>query len=83
MFLTMTINVEIQKTGSESNASVLRRFTKKVQSAGILPRVRGIRYKSRKLSPYKKKMQALRSIERRTEVDRLIKLGKLTENRKK
>ena len=52
----MITNVEIDKKSNESNASMLRRFTKAVQGSGVLPRVRSIRYSTRKLSPYKVKM---------------------------
>lgn len=79
----MVINVEVQRTGSESNANLLRRFTKKVQSAGVLPRMRSIRYKSREQSSYNKKKRALRSIERKTEIEKMIKLGKMVERKKR
>ena len=69
-------NVEVQKTGTESNLSLLRRFTKRVQGAGVLPRVRSIRYNTRKESPFKKKMSALKLLEKRAERARLEKLGK-------
>lgn len=70
------INIEVEKNNNENNLSLLRRFTKRVQGSGILPRVRSIRYKSRKLSAYKTKMKTLKSIKRRKEIEELIKLGK-------
>jgi len=73
------INIEIAKNANENNASILRRFTKKVQGSGILTRVRSIRYSNRKLSPYKTKMQRLSSIERKAEIEHLIKMGKMAE----
>lgn len=69
-------NVEVTKTGTESNLSLLRRFTKRVQGAGVLPRVRSIRYKFRRQSPFKRKMSTLKLLEKRTERVRLEKLGK-------
>lgn len=75
----MAINVEVVKTGTENNLSVLRRFTKRVQSSGILPKVRSLRYSERNPSPYTRKKRALKKINRRKEVDLLIKLGKMTE----
>lgn len=75
------INVEVQKAGSESNLSLLRRFSKRVQSAGILKRVRRIRYKNRNQSQLKRKRSALKLIERKTLRDRLLKLGKLQTNK--
>lgn len=75
----MSINAEVVKTGNENNVNLIRRFTKRVQGAGILPRVRGIRYSSRKQSEYVKKKHALKALRRREEVAELIKLGKMSE----
>lgn len=82
----MAINIEIEKNNNESNASMLRRFTKKVQGSGILPRVRSIRYSGRALSPYKVKVQRLASITKKAEIEELIRMGKMadrTENQSK
>lgn len=76
----MAINVQIDKTANESNASVIRRFTKRVQGAGILMRVRKIRYRKREQSEYTKKKFLLKSIARRAVVDELVKLGKMPAN---
>lgn len=73
------INVEVEKTNSESNANLIRRFTKRVQGAGILPRVRGLRYSVRKASRYVKKKRTLKVIRERTERNEQIKLGKIME----
>ena len=73
------INVEVQKTGTENPMSVLKRFTKRVQGAGILPKVRSMRYSKRSESRYVRKKRALKGIVRRTEHERLAKLGKLPE----
>ena len=71
------INIEVEKNNNENNLSLLRRFTKRVQGAGILPRVRSIRYQTRKLSAYKTKMKTMKSIKRKKEVEKLIKMGKM------
>ena len=76
----MAINIEIEKNSGESNASVLRRFTKKVQGSGVLPRVRSIRYSGRKLSHYKTKMKTLENLTRRADREEQIKLGKIAEH---
>jgi ribosomal protein S21 len=73
----MAINVEVNKNNNESGASVLRRFTRKIQGSGVLPKVRSLRYAERKLSHYKVKKATLKSLTRKTEVARLIKLGKM------
>jgi ribosomal protein S21 len=71
------INVEIQRNANENSTSVLRRFTRKVQSSGVLPKVRSNRYKTRNQSPYKVKKQTLKVLKRRAEVAELIKIGKM------
>lgn len=71
------INVEIKRNPTENNASVIRKFTKGVQEAGILNRVRGIRYHSRGESPYVRKKKTLKSIARKKEVEKMVKMGKL------
>ena len=73
------INVEITKSGTENNLGLIRRFTKRVQGSGILPRVRSIRYNQRVLSSYKRKVKTLKSIKRKAEIQELIKLGKMQE----
>ena len=42
-----SVNIEVTKGPNENNLSVLRRFTKRVQAAGVLPRVRSKRYSER------------------------------------
>ena len=63
----------------EKHAQVVHGFTKKVQGAGILPRVRSLRYNQRELSSYKAKMKPLKSIKRKAEILELIKMGKMAE----
>lgn len=75
----MATNVEVTRNGSENTLSLIRRFTKKVQGSGVLPRVRSIRYSQRVLSSYKTKMKTLKSIKRRAEIQELIKMGKMPE----
>jgi hypothetical protein len=72
----MAINVEVSKNGTENNLSLIRKFTKRVQGSGVLPRVRGLRYAQRKLSEYVRKKKALKRI-KKIEVTTLnIKMGK-------
>jgi hypothetical protein len=74
----MAVNVEVAKSGTENNLSLIRKFTKRVQGSGVLPRLRGRRYSSRNLSEYVKKKKALKKLRRRAEVAELIKMGKMT-----
>jgi hypothetical protein len=59
---------------------MLRRFTKKVQGSGILPRVRSIRYATRTESSYKKKVRTLNGLKKKANIEELIKMGKMVEN---
>ncbi|MDO8620386.1 MAG: hypothetical protein Q7R64_03505 [bacterium] len=77
------VNVEVQKTGNESSLSLLRRFSKRVQGSGVLNKVRSLRYKTRTLSPLKRKMSTLKFIDRRAEREKLAKLGKLPVEKKR
>ena len=74
----MTINVEVEKTGTETSANLLRRFSKRVLGAGIIQKVKGRRYKERSQSKFKVKTKTLSTLVRRKEVEKLIKLGKIT-----
>ncbi len=71
------INVEVSRNNNENNATLIRKFTRRVQEAGILNRVRSIRYSQRTASPYVRKKKALKSLGKRQEIETMIKLGKL------
>jgi len=73
----MAINVEIVRTGTENSASLLRRFTRRIQEAGVVSKVKSLRYKDRKQSHFKVKRATLELIDRRKEYERLLKLGKI------
>ncbi|MES3005308.1 MAG: hypothetical protein V4690_04390 [Patescibacteria group bacterium] len=73
------INAEVTKTGNENSLNLIRRFTKKVQGSGVLPRVRSLRYATRKASEYVKKKKTLKVLKRREEVADMIKMGKMNE----
>ncbi|MDO8510251.1 MAG: hypothetical protein Q7S15_01360 [bacterium] len=71
------INVEVKRGANENNVSLIKRFTKRVQGAGILRKVRSLRYKDRNVSPYGKKKQMLKRIEREKVREKLLRLGKI------
>ncbi len=73
------INVEVDRTNNESTANLLRRFTKRVQGAGILPRVRSIRYHTRPTTKLSRKKGTLKRLKKKTEIEDLIKWGKMAE----
>jgi ribosomal protein S21 len=73
------INIEVTKGPSENNLSVLRRFQKRVQGPGLLPRVRSKRYNERNKSENVKKAKTLSYLKKKEETAELIKLGKIQE----
>lgn len=73
------INIEVTKGANENNLSVLRRFTKRVQAAGVLPRVRSKRYSERPLSRNNKRSKTLAGLKKKEQLTELIKLGKVNE----
>ena len=70
------INVEITRNANENNISALRRFSRKVQGSGVIPRMRSKRYSGRVQSAYKQKKLALKRIGKRAAFAELVKLGK-------
>jgi ribosomal protein S21 len=71
------ITTEVTKAMNESTSNLMRRFTRRVRSSGILQKVRGLRFYQRSDSSLRLKRRALRNIERREEIKRLKKLGKI------
>jgi ribosomal protein S21 len=69
--------IEIKKNGSESSASVMRRFSRRVRESGIIRHVKDNRYNERQPSTYVMKKNALKRMEKRTEYAKLKKLGKI------
>jgi len=78
---TMATNVEVEKNNNESSANVIRRFTKRVQGAGIIPKVRGGRYHTRIKSKNVRRVAKLKKLDKREEYEKLVKLGKVQEVR--
>jgi ribosomal protein S21 len=73
-------NIKVTKSTNENTGAILRKFTQRMRSAGIVQHMRKIRYRSRPASPSVRKKAALRKLERRDEFEKLIKEGKLSEN---
>jgi len=69
--------IEVRKNPNESNTSVLRRFSRRMQESGIIRKVKGSRYNLRKESKLKAKKSALKKMGRRKEIEKLKKLGKM------
>ncbi len=76
------INVAVEKTATENPTGLIRRFTKRVQDSGVIRRVRSLRYETRNESSYVRRKKALKGIARKAEVEVLVRLGKMQENRR-
>jgi ribosomal protein S21 len=72
-----TTNIELKRNLHENGISLVRRFSRKMQEAGIIPKVKSIRYSTRPMSKLGQKNMRIRSLARRVEVERLKKLGKM------
>ena len=69
--------IEVKKNPNESNTSILRRFSRRIQESNIIHKVKGARYNERKESKLKVKKSALKRMGRRKEIEKLRKLGKI------
>ena len=77
----MATNVEVEKNNNESSANVIRRFTKRMQGAGIVPKVRNGRYHTRIKSQNVRREAKLKKIDKAETYDKLVKEGKIQEHR--
>lgn len=75
----MITNIEVQKNPNENTTSLIRRFTKRVQGSGILPRMRELRYRKRMMSKQTQKKRRLIRLKRKEQYEELLKLGKIAE----
>ena len=55
----------------------MRRFSRRIQESNIIQKVKGSRYNKRKESKLKVKKGTLKHLERRKEIEKLRKLGKI------
>ncbi len=69
--------IEVVKGATETNMSVMRRFSKRVSGAGLVRKTRNARYNERPKSALKRKNEALKRIVKRATYERLKKLGKI------
>ncbi len=75
----MATNVEVKKNNQESTANLIRRFTKRVQGAGILSRLRKERYHKREKSEMVNRASKLKKLLKKVKYEKLLKLGKVQE----
>lgn len=77
----MTKNVTVTAREKENAMGLLKKFSQKMRSSGVVQRVKSLRYNERDLSFYKKKQEKLRKIEKLAVTERDIKLGKKPKRR--
>lgn len=70
------IHAEVTRHGNENIAGLMRRFSRKMQSAGLVKRMRSIRYHKRAPSNARMKHDALVRIERTNKYRELVKEGR-------
>jgi ribosomal protein S21 len=75
----MATNVQVEKNQNESSANVIRRFTKRMQGSGVVPRVRKIRYYTRTKSENVRKTAKLKKLVKTEAYAKELKLGKVQE----
>lgn len=73
----MAQNIKVSRKDKESDASLLRRFSREVRIGGMIKAVKGLRFYSRKASKFTRKKSALEKIKRTNEYEEKKKLGLL------
>ncbi|MFA6397270.1 MAG: hypothetical protein WDK96_00290 [Candidatus Paceibacterota bacterium] len=71
------INIEVKKNQNENNASLIRRFSKRVQESQVLQKARSKRYNERAESKLTLKKGALKRLAKRKVNEKLRKMGKI------
>ena len=75
----MAINIEVSKNQNESTSNLIRRFTKRLQGAGIVQKMRNKRYYERVKSRNSSHKERIRSLKRKEVYEEMVKLGKVPE----
>ena len=73
--------IKVDNEKNQGSSVVLRQFSKRVSGSGILRSARSNRYHTRPQSELAKKRGALKRLEKRKEIHRLIKMGKIIPSR--
>jgi ribosomal protein S21 len=77
------INVKVKPNKSENTVSLLRRFSKRVQGAGILSKAKSLRFRERDESSFVKKKGKLRKIEKKKKIEKMLKMGQPIKRKKR
>ncbi len=78
-----TTNIIVSKKSNEPAMSLLRRFQKKIQESGILPKVRSNRYATRELSDLKVKLGKIKKLNSAAKYTKMKRLGMAIETKKR
>lgn len=73
----MSINVKLYKSDKGDAGVLLKRFQKKMQESGIVPKVKSRKFASRAMSKLKFKKDKLVKLEAAQKYEHLKKMGKL------
>lgn len=73
----MAINVKILKSDKGDAGMMLKRFQKKVQESGVVPKLKSKKHATRSMSKLKMKKDKLVKLEAAKKYETLRKLGKL------
>lgn len=68
-----------QKKENESNESLIRRFTRKVQSSGVLLQKKSKQFYQRKMNKHQRRASAIRRKKMGDEYAYLVKIGRIVE----
>jgi ribosomal protein S21 len=77
------INAEVQRHGNENIGGLMRRFSRKMQSSGVVKRAKSLRYFKRSASEARTKKDALLRMERTKKYVELFKEGREPEEKKR
>lgn len=70
-------SIQVTKNQNENNASLLRRFSRRMQESGMIQKVKSNRYNEREQSKLSQKNSALKRLAKRKANEKLRKLGKI------
>lgn len=73
----MSINVKLMKSDKGDAGLLLKRFQKKMQESGIVPKVKSQKFSNRSMSKLKLKKDKLVNLEAAEKYEHLKKMGKL------
>jgi len=69
--------IEVKKGANDTNASLLRKFQRRVNEAGIIKVAKKKLFNTRKESALSRKAWAIKRLEKQKQIEKLRKLGKI------